>query len=504
MITFRKAFSAFIFAIGFSFVTLTPAYSHAELVSSNPLQNSRDNASISVVTLTFNEAVKTTSEQFKIVNQDGNEIPFTFKVENPRESKVTLNLDKPLPTGSYLLTYKVVSEDGHLVSGSISFGTNGSLLLKGESSTKYLLGVLEYLSWFLVILAVVTTILPRYRVRFISVIFSFLSSFAYFVFSVRDTGVSTLTAISSVGSVASSLSVLLASITLLFLLRRRSLTYRNPFIVGTFFLFVAQGLFSGHHLTVVGVGKGLALLSHLIHLAAGALWLGALLYLLFSYNLDTLKTVSRVATFSVYTLVPSSLILTLSLFDFTFSSIWNKALLVKILLVSIVLLIGFYHNRLVSKKKEIKKGSLIVEIVFFFFIFAFASVLGSSTPSKLQESYSRDASYTSNKNALSVNERVLLDDSSYLTLEIDGVLGEDSSVMVTSYNPDGSRRELESLSLSFSESDGSQSEVELNGSGSHFMGKHFFSVAGKYQGFVVAVVDGFTVVNGVINLEIKG
>lgn len=96
-----------------------PASAHAELVSSTP----KDGASVATlpatVELTFSEAVGSVGAYVAVTDPAGDEVG----VGEPDvvDGTVTLKTTGAGPAGDYTLAYRVVSADGHPVSGDVGF-----------------------------------------------------------------------------------------------------------------------------------------------------------------------------------------------------------------------------------------------------------------------------------------------------------------------------------------------------------------------------------------------
>lgn len=95
----------------------SPAFAHARLVSSSPADHSNAGA-VSEVTLTFNEPADPIF--IKLVGQSGAEVAGLPK---PTADGATIHLTLPetLEKGRYVVKYRVLTDDTHPVSGSISF-----------------------------------------------------------------------------------------------------------------------------------------------------------------------------------------------------------------------------------------------------------------------------------------------------------------------------------------------------------------------------------------------
>jgi len=114
----------------FVVVSVAPAFAaapallpqHAELVGTTPKDGSTVETA-QVVTLTFNEDV---NPDFVTVEVAG---PSGAETDGPAKTKgviVTQPLSSDLPAGQHVVTYRVVSTDGHPVSGTVTFTTTAA------------------------------------------------------------------------------------------------------------------------------------------------------------------------------------------------------------------------------------------------------------------------------------------------------------------------------------------------------------------------------------------
>ena len=97
----------------------TPASAHSGLVSSVPAQDAQLAASPPAVELVFDEPVSTKFSRVEVTGPDGR----TWSTGEPDVSgaTVTQDLAELGPAGTYQIAYRVVSADGHPVSGTRRF-----------------------------------------------------------------------------------------------------------------------------------------------------------------------------------------------------------------------------------------------------------------------------------------------------------------------------------------------------------------------------------------------
>jgi copper transport protein len=98
----------------------TPAGAHASLVSVDPPDGARLDAGPATVTLTFSEPVSADLGGVRVLGADGDEVhQGAAEVDGTR---VTIGVQPDLPDGTYVISYRVISADGHPVRGGSVFG----------------------------------------------------------------------------------------------------------------------------------------------------------------------------------------------------------------------------------------------------------------------------------------------------------------------------------------------------------------------------------------------
>ncbi|MEV1294600.1 copper resistance CopC family protein [Pseudonocardia sp. NPDC049635] len=96
-----------------------PAWAHTELESSTPAENAEVAQAPSEITLTFSENVPADTAEIAVLGPDG-----TDHAGGPAtgaDGTLTVPLQPLGAAGSYTIEYRVVSDDGHPVSGTIPF-----------------------------------------------------------------------------------------------------------------------------------------------------------------------------------------------------------------------------------------------------------------------------------------------------------------------------------------------------------------------------------------------
>ncbi len=97
----------------------SPASAHAVLQSSNPADGAVVDVAPTEISLKFDETVQARADAIKMFNADAKVIPLgTAKV---LDSVVTADLPAGLPDGSYVVSWRVISLDGHPVTGAFTY-----------------------------------------------------------------------------------------------------------------------------------------------------------------------------------------------------------------------------------------------------------------------------------------------------------------------------------------------------------------------------------------------
>ncbi|KQY56648.1 MULTISPECIES: copper resistance protein CopC [unclassified Nocardioides] len=95
-----------------------PASAHATLVGSDPAEGEVLVSAPDRVTLTFDEGVTLPSDAVSLFDADGRSLDSDSAA---RDRQVTVDLPDELGDGTYVVTWRIVSDDGHPVAGSLTF-----------------------------------------------------------------------------------------------------------------------------------------------------------------------------------------------------------------------------------------------------------------------------------------------------------------------------------------------------------------------------------------------
>ena len=116
----RAALAVVVLGLGLVVAAATPASAHASLVSVDPADGARLDESPATVRLTFSERVSAGLGGVRVLGPDGAEVQEgAARTDGP---EVSVDLRPDLPDGTYVVTYRVTSADGHPVRGGSVFG----------------------------------------------------------------------------------------------------------------------------------------------------------------------------------------------------------------------------------------------------------------------------------------------------------------------------------------------------------------------------------------------
>ena len=95
-----------------------PAAAHATLVSSDPADGAVLSSAPSKATFTFDERVSLPDAGVQVFDADGGAVDVSATA---RDAAVTVDLPDRMRTGTYVVTWRAVSGDGHPIAGSLTF-----------------------------------------------------------------------------------------------------------------------------------------------------------------------------------------------------------------------------------------------------------------------------------------------------------------------------------------------------------------------------------------------
>jgi copper transport protein len=107
-------------AVLFSLLFAFPAAAHAELVNTTPANGDQLTRPPTQIQMTFTESVNLVDDGIRLVDHVGATVPTREPTVDAQT--VTWPMPAELPEGPYVVTWRVVSADGHPISGAFSFG----------------------------------------------------------------------------------------------------------------------------------------------------------------------------------------------------------------------------------------------------------------------------------------------------------------------------------------------------------------------------------------------
>ena len=382
----RRGVSALFFAIC-AVVVCAPqsASAHAGLENSDPAPSSVLAQSPTQITLTFNETIEKELLSIRLFDKDKREVAIGSATRSTSDKEV-VSADVPtLKNGVYVAVWRVVSADGHPLTGAFPFeigtassGTGQSLLtevLKDIDKTSNLgtpLAIARLLAFLGVVLLVglvsvtwgSTLLRTRRTVRGLqgAAVLTALGSVGVLLLqgpytsggswgdifdaNILSDVISTRLGLSSLARMALSLEWMLLS---LFVAKVGASLWKNLVVV-TSFLTIATYSLSGH--PSAGSLPVLYVAVDAVHLTAVSLWVGGVLALaLFSRHDDIAQEVnrfSRVSTFAMPVAVITGVVQAANLVPSSKElreTQYGTLLLVKVAVVGLMVLAGLYSRR---------------------------------------------------------------------------------------------------------------------------------------------------------------
>jgi methionine-rich copper-binding protein CopC/putative copper export protein len=397
-----------IFSLGF----LSNASAHAEIVSSNPASGSVLVEGPDSITLSWSEEITTEASQIRVIDSFGvaQSSELELSVIEDRTTAV-LTLSERLPAGNWSITWKIVSADGHLVSGLIPFTVG---VLDGGDMTAYSVddssiitssnsrldrGV-EAVTWIGLLISAGLLLGGSYYFSLLmSLITIILVSSRILAFE-QEMG----SFFTQIGEARAAIFVGLSA----FIIFLGSLIKKkvSSFIIFGLIIFSLQGLFSGHHLDLLKDWLVLiASTAHFLHIFAAALWFTAVMALSVNRTLSSVLRTRWLATKALFLLAVAGPLLALTLIIPAWGSSgvdWLVILGIKTLLVLFAAVVGFVHHRKSSKSSEEISADLIdprawrnslgLQIVIFISVLLVSAALTTVNPPVIDKRSS--ASYT--------------------------------------------------------------------------------------------------------------
>ena len=380
----RQLVAALAILVGVLALGTTAASAHATLESSSPADGQSVLTSPSEIRITFSETVTTISGGLSVLNADGKTVD-TGNSEIVGGRTLVAPISETLSDGTYVATYRVLSADGHPVSGSILFGVgNGALDRSAQPSSTgdRLWEIIGGISRFIMYLAALVAagvafflafihdraedrwrIVPFVRIGSILALLSAIGIVMSQAALLTGKGAGAVTDSTVLRDVLNqnlgwSLALLMIGLAAVHLSTDipKKVVSQSLAVYGGLAVTVSFAVW-GHATELSPTAISLA--ANAIHATAAALWLGGLVGLVMVLSVRTPETVratagiigrfSRMAFWSVIALTLAGLTLTITGSGASLNSIltttWGQLVLAKIGLTLIVVLIAAWNRR---------------------------------------------------------------------------------------------------------------------------------------------------------------
>jgi len=354
------------------------------LESSSPADGQSVLTSPSEIRITFSEAVTTISGGLSVLDADGKTVD-TGNSEIVDGRTLVAPISESLSDGTYVATYRVLSADGHPVSGSLLFGVGEGALDRSalpSSTGDRLWEIIGGISRFIMYLAALVAagvafflafihdraedrwrIVPFVRIGSILALFSAIGIVMSQAALLTGKGAGAVTDSNVLRDVLNqnlgwSLALLMIGLAAIHLSTDFSKKMVSKSLALSGGLAVTVSFAVWGHATELSP-RAISLAADAIHATAAALWLGGLVGLVMVLSLRTPESVratagiisrfSLMAFWSVIALTIAGLTLTITGSDASLNSIltttWGQLILAKIGLTLIVVLIAAWNRR---------------------------------------------------------------------------------------------------------------------------------------------------------------
>ncbi len=129
----RRASVSALLAVVAVLLLAAPGSAHAELVSTSPSNGQRLDSAPTSVTLTFSESIDLLDDGIRLLDASGATVP----TPTPSVDGHTVSWPMParLGNGAYVVTWRVISADGHPIDGAFSFGIGATAQVLSDAVT---------------------------------------------------------------------------------------------------------------------------------------------------------------------------------------------------------------------------------------------------------------------------------------------------------------------------------------------------------------------------------
>ena len=366
---------------------VAPAQGHAALESSSPFDGETLEEAPTEIVLDFNEPVTAATGGVRVHDSSGELLPTSTSTRAGAPDVLVVRLSDGLELGSYVVTYRVLSADGHPIKGAMVFSVGGEpdvsdtvvrAVLGGGADTVFgLVGVMvRWLTYGGTFLAggVVAFLLwvspgnprPSARIGLLGVALAVAGTLMVVPVQAglaTGRGIAAATDLTALGDTLRSFLGLSAAVRLAALvglgLSLRSGAGRITAVTRVVTALVALGslLLDGHTMTT---GPRLVVvLGDAVHVLAGAVWFGGLACLVAALReerhrdrpvaaAELVRRFSSLATWSVGGVVLAGLALSwaeVRALRALTSTAYGWTLLVKVIIAGVAIALGGYNNR---------------------------------------------------------------------------------------------------------------------------------------------------------------
>ncbi|WP_400241570.1 copper resistance CopC/CopD family protein [Niallia sp. JL1B1071] len=407
-------------ALIFYFIGVNTVSAHAYITNSTPTENEILETAPNNVYIEFNEKIQTGFTILNVLNSSGERVDQkNVKIDTNTEKSITVDLEPDLPNDIYTVEWRIVSADGHSISGMIPFSIgelpegatfptqqeNGNMLTFISTMINksflyigfslYMGLLLFYLIWYKSKKLSNSLIKRTKTVSITAIVFLAISIISTIFIQTQSYAGGGLLASISISNLLETLkntkegTIWILQIILLVILyvSHLSIWKKEAYLIGK--LWVIPGLaFLGIMLSKAFLGhpssspyETVAILFNFTHMVAASIWLGGMLVIILflregifaregeGHDLywSSMEKYSLWALFSVAALAISGTInasLLVPDFHSLVSTAYGKVLLIKVALLVLMLIFGAYHlvSRLLLKKKNFYKLSIKIEI----------------------------------------------------------------------------------------------------------------------------------------------
>lgn len=407
---------SFILVFLLFFVMPQQIFAHATLIESIPKQNSVNQNPPNAIILNFNERLENGLYHIRVYDHTG----MSVTNNDARMSKDQQQLNLELPTlreGSYTVSYRVISADGHPISASYVFHIGDESVASGQSESMqhehqgtrfgiYDIALYTLKAWYYLSMILLAGMLLWMAGKPASISTSNLSSqwllhlkLSFLLSLLIWIGLQ-LPGLIEVWSINEFVSLLNTSLGRLWAIHLAAallgfvMLRRNRYIdISYALILLAAKATSGHSAATEFIWASMSL--DMIHLLAAALWSGGLLIIIANWKrqrtqaLTFLPTFSQFAWISIVGLSLTGVLITFFLIpslDYLLYSAWGIALLIKTALVFIVIIVAALIRNQWKRRETGPEGwALTADFSLAAIIIAVAAVLSSLNPAPANE-----------------------------------------------------------------------------------------------------------------------